>query len=271
MHYTVFGFLVSWGTGSLAHLLPRQAGYFTESGLPGQTIFLPTTIPAGVKIPVVVWGVGGCSDSGTSIAEFHNEIASHGIMVIVNNGPTSRSQTNATSLIAAADWAQKVAGQGKYASIDKTRIAVSGWSCGGLLAYTASRDPRFSTIGIFSSGQLDASQSVPVVSKITKPIFYFLGGNGDPAQAPGTRDYSNLPKALPAWIGTDNKGHGHAASGTFTAPSIKAAAVHWVDWLLRGNASAATFFTNNAEATAAGWMGISSQNLDKINVAPIDG
>jgi len=40
------------------------------------------------------------------------------------------------------------------------------------------------TIGIFSSGQFDATQSVPVVGKITKPIFYFLGGNGDSAQAP---------------------------------------------------------------------------------------
>jgi len=244
--------------------------YSTDSGLPGQTIFLPTTIAASVKIPVVVWGVGGCSDSGSSIAEFHNELASHGIMIIVNNGPTTRAQTTATSLIAAADWVHKVAGTGKYTSIDKTRIAVSGWSCGGLLAYTASTDPRFTAIGIFSSGQLDASQSVPVAGKITKPIFYFLGGTGDPAQAPGTRDYANLPKTVPAWIGTDNKGHDHAGTtGTFTAPAIKIAAVRWADWLLRGNASAASFFTNGAEATAAGWTGISSQNLDKISVSPI--
>ena len=86
----------------------------------------------------------------------------------------------------------------------------------------------------------------------------------------GTRDYSNLPKTLPAWIGTDNKGHGHAGTaGSFTAPAITQAAVRWADWLLRGNATAATFFTNNAEATAAGWTSISSQNLDKISVAPI--
>lgn len=86
----------------------------------------------------------------------------------------------------------------------------------------------------------------------------------------GTRDYSNLPKDLPAWIGTDNTGHGHATTaGTFTAPSINQAAVQWADWLLRGNASAATFFTDDAEATAAGWAAISSQNLDKIEVTPI--
>lgn len=106
-------------------------------------------------------------------------------MVIVNNAPTARTQTQATSLTAAANWAERVAGTaGKYANVDKSRIAVGGWSCGGLQAYTVASDPRWATIGIFSSGQLDASQSVPVASKITKPIFYFLGGNGDPAQTP---------------------------------------------------------------------------------------
>ena len=136
-------------------------------------------------MPVIVFGVGGCSDSGTTLASFHNEIASYGIMVVVNNGPTSRTQTTAASLVTAANWVEKVAGTGKYASIDKTRIAVSGWSCGGLQAYTAASEfPRFTAIGIFSSGQLDAAQSAPVASKVNKPIFYFLGGNGDPAQAP---------------------------------------------------------------------------------------
>ena len=86
----------------------------------------------------------------------------------------------------------------------------------------------------------------------------------------GTRDYSNLPKTTPAWIGTDNKGHGHSGNtGTFTAPSIKTAAVHWAQWFLRGNTTAATYFTDNAEATHAGWTGISSQNLDKIAITPI--
>jgi len=158
--------------------------YSTDSGLAGQTIYTPSTTPSGLKLPVIVWGVGGCSDSGTNTAEFHQDLASYGFLVIVNNGPTARTQTQATSLTTAANWAEKAAGTGKYANVDKTRIAVGGWSCGGLQAYTVTNDPRWATIGIFSSGQLDASQSVPVVSKITKPIFYFLGGNGDPAQTP---------------------------------------------------------------------------------------
>ncbi|KAK0658018.1 hypothetical protein B0T16DRAFT_453424 [Cercophora newfieldiana] len=276
---TILLAILSLGTVTQAGLVSRQtasgtgpypAAYTTDAGLAGQTIYMPAIMTADVKLPIIVWGVGGCSDSGTNTAEFHQELASYGFMVIVNNAPTARTQTQATSLITAADWAQKVAGGGKYSNVDKSRIAVGGWSCGGLQAYTVSSDPRWATIGIFSSGQLDASQSVPVASKIAKPIFYFLGGNGDPAQAPGTRDYGNLPKTTPAWIGTNNKGHGHSGpTGTFTAPAIKIAAVRWAQWLLQGNATAGTFFTNNAQATAAGWTGISSQSLDKITVVPL--
>jgi len=136
-----------------------------------------------VKLPVIVYGVGGCSDTGLTSAGFYYELASYGYMVVVNNGPTSRTQTQATSLTAAADWVEKVAGTGKYASVDKTRMAVAGWSCGGLQAYTVGDDKRFSTIGIFSSGQFQPADSQTVAAKVTKPIFYFLGGSSDIAYA----------------------------------------------------------------------------------------
>jgi dienelactone hydrolase len=112
-------------------------------------------------------------------------------MVIANNGPSSRATTTASSLTAAADWVDKVAGTGKYAAVDKTRMAISGWSCGGLQAYTVGNDTRFSTIGIFSSGELAAADSQAVASKITKPVFYFLGGSSDIA-------YANVSRIIPS-------------------------------------------------------------------------
>jgi hypothetical protein len=48
-------------------------------------------------------------------------------------------------------------------------------------AYTLYNDPRVSAIGIFNSGFTDAKNTTP--SKITKPIFYFLGGSADIAFA----------------------------------------------------------------------------------------
>lgn len=144
---------------------------------------MPTAAPSGVKLPVILWGVGGCTDNGTNLSAFHTEIASHGYMVIANNGPGTRAQTVAGSLTTAADWVGKVAGTGKHAAVDKSRMAISGWSCGGLQAYTVGNDTRFSTIGIFSSGQIAAADSQAVASKIAKPIFYFLGGSSDIAYA----------------------------------------------------------------------------------------
>ena len=86
--------------------------------------------------------------------------------------------------------------------------------------------------------------------------------------AQGNRDYAYLPKSTPAWIGQDNKGHGHEFTKTYSGV-IGNAFVIWVDWILKGNTTASTFFTNNAEATAAGWTEIKSQSLDKIKVTPI--
>ncbi|KUJ07776.1 uncharacterized protein LY89DRAFT_600901, partial [Mollisia scopiformis] len=198
--------------------------YSTDTALPEQTIFMPATVPSTLKLPVILWGVGGCSDTGTSIAPFHEGLASHGFMVIANNGPTTRTQTTAASLTAAVDFVYKVAGTpGRYA---KTRMVVSGWSCGGLEAYVVANDTRFSTVGIFSSGEFAAADSLAVAGKIDKPIFYFLGGSSDIAYANGERDYSDLPKSTPAWLGNDGKGHVHQ----FTAPDggmIGDAAVHW--------------------------------------------
>ena len=142
---------------------------------------MPTNAPANVKLPVVLYGVGGCMDSGTMEGGFLHEVASHGYLVIANNGPTSRGQVQADTLTKAADWVDKVAGTGKYASVDKSRMIVTGWSCGGLQAYTVGNDPRFAAIGILSSGQFSEADSKAVAAKVTKPIFYFMGGSSDVA------------------------------------------------------------------------------------------
>ena len=62
------------------------------------------------------------------------------------------------------------------------------------------------------------------------------------------------------------KGHG----GTFNEINggiYGAAASHWVNWMLRGNVSSASFFTGGG-AKSAGWSDISSKNLDKIKLPP---
>lgn len=172
-------------TRSLAQcsLVDTYQIWTTDSSLSGQTIFMPKSVPAGVKVPVITFGVGGCNEKGTNLQAFHHELASHGYIVLVNNGPTSNGQTNAKSLTAAADWITKVAGTGNYAAVDASRMAVSGWSCGGLQAYEVMADSRFSVVGIFSSGQFSQADSQKVAGQVKKPIFYFMGGSSDVAYA----------------------------------------------------------------------------------------
>jgi hypothetical protein len=62
----------------------------------------------------------------------------------------------------------------------------------------------------------------------------------------------------------DAKGHG----GTFNELNggvYGVAASHWVNWVLRGEASSGSFFIGN-EAKATGWTEVTSKNLDKIKV-----
>jgi hypothetical protein len=122
------------------------------------------------------------------------------------------------------------------------------------------------TIGIFNSGTF---QTNPIVQKMEKPIFYFLGGSSDIAYKNGERDYTELPKTTPVWKGNLPVGHMatymQAKGGKFGTAMWK-----WLDWTLRGNSSSATFFTGEGPGSAKtdGWS-VESRNLNKIKVAPI--
>lgn len=88
-------------------------------------------------------------------------------------------------------WAAEHAGTGgKYATVDASKIAVAGQSCGGLEAYHLRDDDRVKFLGIFNSGFLpmdpgsSGGVSVPwedpsSIEEVHKPVFYFLGGPSD--------------------------------------------------------------------------------------------
>jgi hypothetical protein len=46
---------------------PYKAAYSTDASLRRHTIYLPKSIPEGIKIPVVVWGNGACYAKGVWI------------------------------------------------------------------------------------------------------------------------------------------------------------------------------------------------------------
>lgn len=132
-----------------------------------------------MKLPVLIWGEGGCISDGLAFQDFLTEIASQGVVVIASGAPEGNGSTTSAMLKTSIDWITKVAGTGKYAQVDVTRIAVAGESCGGLEAYDLANDARVSSIGIFNSGAFSGTAA----ATFTKPIFYFLGGSTDIAYA----------------------------------------------------------------------------------------
>jgi hypothetical protein len=226
-----------------------------------------------MKLGVVAWGNGGCSDDGASTRLHLLEIASHGYLVIASGRvlsgpgappreprpaaqpgqpvPIQPPRTKASDLTDAIDWAlaENVrSGSPFFGRIDPALIALSGWSCGGLQALQVAKDPRVKTMvlqntGVFNSG----SSAIPgmdvrkdVLATIHMPTIYILGGPKDIAYENGMDDFNRISH-VPVAVANLPVGHG----GTYFEPNGGAAAsvaVSWLDWQLRGDKKAAERF-----------------------------
>ena len=71
--------------------------------------------------------------------------------------------TDGTALIAALDW---IANEGNdrpsrfYQKVQTGRVAAMGMSCGGLMSYGASADPRVATVGVWNSGLIQPDEKI---------------------------------------------------------------------------------------------------------------
>jgi hypothetical protein len=224
---------------------PYPAGYETSSSLSNHTIYRPESLPCE-KLPIFVWGEGGCSNNGTSSLPFLREIASYGFLAIANGSPNGSGTETAAMLTQAIDWAvtENARPASKYyGRIDTTKVAVAGWSCGGLEAYEVSNDSRVTTTMIFSSGLLNDANDYQL-RRLTKPIAYFIGGSGDIAYPNAMDDWGKLPSGLPAWMGNLPVGHG----GTYTQTNggeFGRVAVLYLKWRLKGDQSAGRNFVGS--------------------------
>jgi hypothetical protein len=145
---------------------PYPAHYLADPSLPNHTVYAPKSPPpANVKMPVIVFGNGGCVNIGTLMSSLLTEIASHGYLVIANGPPqmgasmvwpqlggkglegllsglgslTSMAQSKVSQMTESIDWVHKGNAK-KYGEIDAENIAASGQSCGALEAYAADVD-----------------------------------------------------------------------------------------------------------------------------------
>jgi cellulase/cellobiase CelA1 len=221
---------------------PYPADYETSAGLADHTIFRPQTLPAE-RLPIFVWGNGGCAANGTAQGNFLREIASHGFLAIANGAPNGSGSTTSQMLTQSIDWAvaeNSRQGGKYYGRLDTTKIAVAGFSCGGLEAYAVSHDPRVTTTAIFSSGLLNDADDYQL-RRLTKPIAYFIGGPSDIAYPNAVDDWGKLPAGLPAFMGNLNVGHGGTYDQT-NGGEFARVAVLYLKWRLKGDTTAGAAF-----------------------------
>lgn len=239
-----------------------------DPAFPGHVIYRPIDLApfAGKPLPVLVWGNGGCSDDGASSRLFLAEIASHGYLVVapgaIKSGPgivrqppagkqqlgveTTTAEVRAGIDMAAAADRAPGAWQGK---LDLSRVAVAGWSCGGLQALQIASDPRIKAVvilhsGVFNDGQnpikgLEVSKAL--LKTLRTPVLYILGGPSDVAYPNGRDDVTRID-TVPVFLADHNAGHGGTLNEA-NGGSEARVTVNWLDWQLKGDATAGALFT----------------------------
>jgi hypothetical protein len=229
---------------------PHKVVVESNSGISCGTIFRPADLGGAEKYPIFVWGEGACTRSGTSNTASMGEIASYGYFVIADGPPSSGGScasigmsTDVVSmgkpLVEYITWA--IAENGKscsayYNSLDTTKIASDGFSCGGLMSYGTAADPRMTAVGITSSGMTSAVATF--YKSIHTPVKILLGGTGDIAYTNGTRDYTQISAlGIPTlMLSKDGAGHGGDlgnGKGDFNTVNLA-----WLNWQLKGDTGA---------------------------------
>ncbi len=223
-------------------------------------VFRPTDLsafPAKDKLPLMLWGNGGCAIEGKRYGDFLGTIASHGFLTMTTaaiEGEKQR-QENAADLLAAIDWAtaeNSRDGSPLKGKIDLAHIAVMGQSCGGFLSIGMGGDSRVGTIGVFNSGVQPATPNAPAapgpafpttdaLAKLHGPLMFINGGDRDFMKATSHANYE-LVKNLPVFYGSrHNAGHTatvyHPGGGEFAN-----VASNWLLYQFKGDKKAGKMF-----------------------------
>jgi hypothetical protein len=181
------------------------------------------------------------------------EIASHGYFVVADGPVGSAGNCGSISMpSSAADlpnmakpmlgyitWA--IAENSKpcsayYQSLDTTKVAADGFSCGGLMAEATAGDPRMTAWGVSSSGL--TSPDATFYKTIHTPVKILLGGSGDVAYTNGERDYDQISALGIPIILFSKSGAGHGGDLTNGKGDFNSVNLAWLNWQLKGDETA---------------------------------
>jgi hypothetical protein len=149
---------------------------------------------------------------------------------------------NGTALVAGLDWLEaesKDRNSRFYGKVNVERVAAMGMSCGGLMSYGASSDPRVATVGIWNSGLFEDERNAAVYAGMHGSAIIVTGGESDIAYANGKRDFEVMPARIPTFYGVyPSVGHGGTYNQDNGGP-FGVVAVAWLKWQLLDDTSAA--------------------------------
>lgn len=215
----------------------------SEDGIRCGTIFRPADLSGAEKFPILVWGEGGCSQNGLSNQAAMGEIASWGYFIVADGTPggdnACQGGQSGEAFLDYITWAIEENGKpcsAYYQKLETTKIAADGFSCGGLMAENVSDDPRFTAIGITSSGLMGANASL--YDAIHTPFKIMNGGSSDIAYENGLRDYEEISeRGIPiVYFSKKSAGHGGdlgQGRGDFNLVNLA-----WLNWQLKGDMGA---------------------------------
>lgn len=241
-----------------------------DPSLPAHTVYRPKDLAKIGKgaLGIVAWGNGACAADGAGQRMHLLELASHGYVVIapggIHSGPGSTPlpppppdaprftvATTTEQVKEGLEWAlaqNARPGSAYYGKIDPAKIAVSGFSCGGIQAIELAGDPRVKAVIIDNSGVFPDDFKFIQGIKATKatlltyhtPVLYILGGPTDIAFKNGMDDYSRIAH-VPVMAAINEAGHGGDFLKVNGGPSAHTAAL-WLEWQLRGDKKAGAYF-----------------------------
>jgi dienelactone hydrolase len=251
------------------------------AGTTGLMTFRPASLdrfPAQDKLPVVVWGNGGCAISGPRYYGFLETVASHGFLVVTTMSsdaapppnaapaaggaapPARPRQATADDLKAGLDWAEREnarAGSPLRGKVDTTQMAAMGQSCGGMLSILLGADPRVDTIGVFNAGVQAPNPDAPApapgtppppvrpgfdsLPKLHGPVLLINGHERDFMHGPSRATFDAI-EHVPAFYGARH-GAGHTATAYHPGGGEFAnVASNWLRWHFKGDRAAAAMF-----------------------------
>jgi hypothetical protein len=229
------------GSGSGPHDVVIETN--SDNGIKCGTIYRPKELKGAEKYPILVWGEGGCSQDGLSNRAALSEIASWGYFIVADGTPggddACQSSQNGKPFLDYITWA--IAENAKpcsayYQSLEPTKIAADGFSCGGLMAENASSDPRFTAIGITSSGLMAANDGL--YDKIHTPFKIMNGGSSDIAYENGLRDYEEISSRGGPTLYFSKKSAGHGGDLSQARGDFNLVNLAWLNWQLKGDLGA---------------------------------